>query len=389
MTNEPKGSRHKLGGVTISSRAKQFAAFARNRTLVGWRRAASSLIPALQMTVGAVTAFSIAEYGLGHTAPLFAATTAIISLGFSRDSRLRRVFEVAIGCLFGILIGEALIHVFGAGIWQAAVVLFVSIMLARFIDGSPLFTTQMGLQALLVVLLPAPDGGPLTRSLDAVVGGVIAVLITILAPRDPRREPQGNLKEVADELAGILRENSGALRSDDAKEAFHALTRARSCQPLIDSTQTSLRHAREIAQLSPAFWRHREELTSMGDSAEFLDLAVRSSRVVSRRVASVINHGAVSPQAREQLAEIFDLAAEATDSLGRALMEKTKSARKANAIMARNELSDAAVRLHPRELSVDGYEGEALVLLIRPMVVDLLQATGLSHEDAVQFLPRI
>lgn len=372
-----------------SARVNQFLAFARKRSLVGWRRSASSVVPAMQMTIGAVSAFAIALYVLGHTAPLFAATTAIISLGFSRDSRLRRVFEVALGCLLGILLGEWLIHVFGAGLWQAAVVLFISIMLARFIDGSPLFTTQMGLQALLVVLLPAPDGGPLTRSLDAAVGGVIAVLITVLAPRDPRREPQGSLKIVADELTGVLRENALAARTDSAPAAFHALSRARSCQPLIDSTQTSLRHAREIAQLSPAFWRHRDELTSMGETAEFLDLAVRSSRVVSRRLASVINHGAVSPEAREQLAEIFDLAADATESLGRALMEKTNSARQSNNMMAQNELSDAAVQLHPRELSVDGFEGEGLVLLIRPLVVDLLQATGLSHEDAVQFLPRI
>lgn len=34
-------------------------------------------------------------------------------------------------------------------------------------------------------------------------------------------------------------------------------------------------------------------------------------------------------------------------------------------------------------------EGEALVLLLRPMVVDLLEAAGVSHETAAKSLPAL
>lgn len=163
--------------------------FLRNRFRIGLKRSGASVYPALQMTICAVGAYAFAEYVLGHQGPLFAATAALISLGFSREPRTRRVLEVGIGCTLGITIGELLLHVLGNGLWQAAVVLFASLMLARFLDRGVIFTTQLGLQSLLVVLLPAPDGGVFTRSVDAIVGGVFALVVTMLAPRDPRREP--------------------------------------------------------------------------------------------------------------------------------------------------------------------------------------------------------
>ena len=112
------------------------------------------------MTACAVGAYAFAEYVLGHTGPLFAATSSLIALGFSRDPRLRRVMEVGLGCTLGIVVGDLLLHWLGSGIWQAAVVLLFSILLARFLDSGTIFTTQLGLQSLLVVLLPAPAGGP-------------------------------------------------------------------------------------------------------------------------------------------------------------------------------------------------------------------------------------
>lgn len=171
------------------------------------------------MTACAVGAYAFAEYVLGHTGPLFAATSSLIALGFSRDPRLRRVVEVGLGCTIGIVVGDLLLHWLGAGIWQAAVVLLFSILLARFLDSGTIFTTQLGLQSLLVVLLPAPAGGPFTRSIDAVVGGVCALLVTFLIPKDPRREPRNDVKTLLHELAEVLRECSSALTHSDSTQA--------------------------------------------------------------------------------------------------------------------------------------------------------------------------
>lgn len=110
------------------------------------------------MTFCAISAYAFAEYVQGHTGPLFAAPSSLIALGFSREARLRRVLEVGIGCTLGIVVGDLLLSWLGSGIWQAALVLFISIMLARFLDGGVILTTQLALQSVLVMLLPAPVG---------------------------------------------------------------------------------------------------------------------------------------------------------------------------------------------------------------------------------------
>ena len=364
-------------------------AFLRTRSRIGFRRSSNSVVTALQMTVCAVGAYGFAEHVLGHSGPLFAATSSLISLGFSRDPRLRRVLEVAIGCTLGISLGDLLLHLFGAGLWQAAVVLFISILLARFLDSGTIFTTQLGLQSLLVVLLPAPEGGPFTRSIDAVVGGLFALIVTMLLPRDPRRDPKTNVRGLLGELSGVLRESADALRESDSTLAWHALIRARNCQSQLDSLTGSMRAAQEVALISPAYRRHRDELGSLRSAVESIDLAIRNSRVFSRRLTSAINHAALSDDEIETFGQSIDDTADAVDSLSRALSAGDATERSLNMRQARNELAAVATDLHPERLRISGLEGEGLVLLLRPLVVDLLEATGLDHDDAADFLPRL
>ncbi|WP_457972869.1 FUSC family protein [Arthrobacter sp. D1-17] len=361
--------------------------FLRGRIRSGIVRSRNSLVPAIQMTVCAVGAYAFAEYVLGHSGPLFAATSSLIALGFSRDPRLRRVMEVGLGCTIGIAVGDLLLHWLGAGIWQAAVVLFFSILLARFLDSGTIFTTQLGLQSLLVVLLPAPPGGPFTRSIDAVVGGLFALLVTILMPKDPRQEPRKDVRKLLHELAEVLRECSSALTNSDSTEAWHALVRGRNCQSLVDRMRQSLRASGEVATLAPAYRRHRDELDRLEQSLDFIDLALRNSRVFARRLTSAINHAALSDEAVENIAEVLQETAAAIDELSLGLAEVHDGVRRTHLRTARVELSAIAGRLHPRMLKVERLEGETVVMLFRPLMVDLLEATGVDSREARDILP--
>ncbi|MCC9197472.1 FUSC family protein [Arthrobacter sp. zg-Y820] len=361
--------------------------FLRNRIRVGLHRSRNSILPAAQMTVCAVGAYAFAQYVLGHEGPLFAATAALISLGFSREPRTRRVLEVGVGCTLGITVGELLLHVLGTGLWQAAVVLFVSLMLARFLDRGVIFTTQLGLQSLLVVLLPAPDGGVFTRSLDAIVGGLFALVVTMLAPRDPRREPQSNVRDLLHELSAVLRQCAEAVAKSDSTIAWHALVRARNTQPQLDAVARSVRDAREVARISPAYRRHLAELGDLRGSIGYLDLAVRNSRVFARRTTSVINHAALHDEAIERVAEVVNDTADAVDILARALAGgESGGTREKHLRQARNGLALVGAQLNPGALGVTDIQGDALVMLFRPLVVDLLESTGLTHEEAVGYL---
>lgn len=361
----------------------------RRRARSGTARVRVSLIQIIQITVCAVGAYWIAEKILGHQGPLFAATSAVIALGFGGMTRMRRVLEVAIGCTMGIAVGDLLLTALGTGIWQAGAVVFISLALARFLDSGSIFTTQFGVQSLLVVLLPAPDGGPFTRSGDAIVGGLCALLITALAPKDPRREPAGELRQLIRELSAILRECSVALRESDSTRAWHALVRARGSQPLMDKIPASLTGAHEIATFSPHFRRHRGELQRLRRVAGQVDLAMRNMRVFARRMASVITHAALRDEAAIELSVYLDELADAADALARSVMEPQQSQRDRAETAAREELIAAARRLTPSSFGATGLQGEGLVLLLRPLVVDLLEATGLEHSEAVPFLARL
>ncbi|ASN50720.1 MULTISPECIES: FUSC family protein [Sinomonas] len=363
--------------------------YGRDLASSGLVRVRRSLFPAIAMTVGAVLAYFIAEDVLGHSGPIFAATSALISLGFGRDLTVRKVLEVAIGCTLGIAVGDLLMHFLGAGLWQAGIILFVSILLARFLDRGVIFATQLGLQSVLVVLLPAPAGGPFTRSLDAVVGGLIALTMTALLPRDPRVQPRRDLQELVGMFSTMLRECSAALADADSTRAWHALVRGRSSQSLVDAIRGSLKASSEVTRIAPAYRRHRAELEEIERAVEFLDLGLRNGRVVARRLTSVINNAALTQTAADSIADLLAETADALDDVALGLVAERREERRAQMRTARLELADIAARAHPRQLHVERLEGEALVILLRPMLVDLLEATGHAHDEAVALLPRL
>lgn len=40
-------------------------------------------------------------------------------------------------------------------------------------------------------------------------------------------------------------------------------------------------------------------------------------------------------------------------------------------------------------LGIKRLEGEGLILLYRPMIIDLLEAAGVSHDEARRYLPEL
>ncbi|MCT2325245.1 hypothetical protein M3700_06030 [Micrococcus luteus] len=45
--------------------------------------------------------------------------------------------------------------------------------------------------------------------------------------------------------------------------------------------------------------------------------------------------------------------------------------------------------MDPHQLGGGSVHGEALVMLLRPMMVDLIEATGAEHDEARAYLPRV
>ncbi|MGZ2225690.1 MULTISPECIES: FUSC family protein [Glutamicibacter] len=367
----------------------QLFGFLAQRNRAGLIRSRNSLPRILRMTLGAIGAFWIAESIWGHSQPIFAATSALVSLGFGASTTVRKTAEVALGCTLGVALGDTLMHWFGQGIWQAALVMSLSLVIARYLDSGAIFSTQLGMQSALVVLLPISADGPFARSIDALTGSLLALLVIIFWPTDPRRSPVSALSDLFKELSEALLECSWAIRDDDRRSAFHALIKARGTQKHLDKLPAAFSASKEIATISPAGRRHRHELNRLSKRFNHYDWAARNSRVFARRLASVLSNSALTPEGAQTLAPLMRELSEAVNTLAHSVRETTVAGQRKYEKSAQQQLEGVAAQLDPRALGVEGLQGEGLVLLLRPMVVDLLEAAGRVHEEAIEVLPKL
>jgi uncharacterized membrane protein YgaE (UPF0421/DUF939 family) len=358
-----------------------------SRARAGSRRVRISLPKIVLATFASVFSYWFAETVLGHDGPLFAATSALISLNFATTSHVRRTLEVAIGCTFGIVVGDLLMTAFGQGLWQAAVVVFVSLLISRFLDSGVVFSMQFGLQSLLVVLLPLPESGPFSRSLDAITGGTVALILVALWPKDPSREPARALSGLLKEAAAVVRELAGALGHDDTQQAWHSLVRARGTQSLVDAAAKEMKESTELARISPSGRRRRDDVDVLQRVQRQGDLAVRNIRVLCRRTGTLMSNEVLTEPTRADLADAMETLADAVLVMSSAVADPSAPARDRHMAQARTRLLELTARLGPHQLGAADSQAMGLVMMLRPLTVDLLEATGVPHETAVKYLP--
>ncbi len=343
-------------------------------------RVVDSLAPAIQITIGALLAYSVAFYGLGHVSPLLAVTVCITSLGFSRDARPRRILQTAIGMVVGIAISEIALIYFGAGILQIALVLLLVLIAARFISASSAFAVTAAIQAMLVQILPAPDGGVFIRTFDGLIGGVMALIVTALIPRDPRGIARSDANKLFDFFIEALQSLRLALRDANKSLSNQVLKDARASQPLIDNWRMSLDSALSISRISPFLMKHKSELRRQRLLMRAMDLATRNLRVIVRRVNFLLKDDV----ARPYLADLCEQIAEAVTNIQEGLSEPEELA------LARQQLLEIIKQLDPKKFGIaDQLREASVLLLLRPLLVDLLCATGMTEDEARAELPEV
>ncbi|GAA1994906.1 FUSC family protein [Microbacterium pumilum] len=354
----------------------------------GWRaridprrrlsRVRESAVPILQIVVAATGAFVFAEYVLGHSAPLLAATVTVSSLGLARDARPRRVLETVIGMLVGILVAELLLIVAGPGWWQLALALAITLVAARFLSPQPGFAIAAAIQSLIVMVIPA--GAPWVRLVDGMVGGVAALLVTALIPRNPRAAEVRDGGALFQAIDSVSRTLAQALRRGDRLRAGRGLEKARALQSLVDRWRESLDSGLAIARISPFLRRQRFDLDRHERIRQSMDLATRNLRVVARRVVYLCDDGVARPVAAEVLREILAVCDVIRDSLDDISLEP----------VAQASLKAVAARLDPEVLLPGaGFGDQNLIAALRPLAVDLLVASGMPSAEARACVPRI
>lgn len=344
-------------------------------------RVRASLLLAAQAGVASGIAWYLAHDVVGHRAPFFAPVSAVIVLGVSVGQRLRRAIELVLGVALGILVGDLLIYVIGTGGWQIALVVVLAILTAVFVGGSATLIGQCASSAVLVATLAPPASGIYySRFIDALVGGVVGVLVmALLLPVNPltvaQRAANPALDLLREELTGI----SDALGSGDVDRARAALDRMRSSEAAIARFRDALNIADETASLAPVRWRSRAPLAQYVDSAVHVDRAIRNARVLARRSVALLESAeVVSPALLAALRTLAD----AVGALRQDLANGTEP------IRAREVALAAVAQAADAYREGLGFSGDVVIAQVRSIASDLLRATGLDEASSTRAVRR-
>lgn len=356
----------------------QAAGHLRNRTRLGARRTRANLSQLLQVTVGATLAYAFCQVVLGHEYPFLAAVAAAVGTGVTADRRVRRSMEIGFGATAGVLVGELMLVTFGSGLWQLAVTMILGLMVGTMINSGGIFITQIGVQSVYVITVPqAAAAQPFDRTVDALVGAVVAILMALVVPNDARKGPRDKASSLLTEISETLLESADALARADAHAARRALSRARDTQGIVDSWRSTLRISQEATRINARSRRYAAEVTRLARAVEFTDRAMRMVRVVARRTQAMAELGTERPQHAELVRGLGEGARRLRVALERGTSRTP----------AEEFLSEVAARLDPNGRDAADMQDRTLVLLLRPLAVDLLQAAGLTEEAALEQLP--
>jgi uncharacterized membrane protein YgaE (UPF0421/DUF939 family) len=350
----------------------------RARLELGGRRLRLSALPIVQCGLAAGIAWFVAADLLGHARPFFAPIAAVLSLGVSLGSRLRRAAELVVGVSLGVLVGDLLVSAIGTGVWQITLVVMLAVAAAVFADGGTLIVAQAAGSAVLVATLLPPGGsGGLDRCVDALVGGVVGVLVVAVLPSHPLGPVRRQSRRALDELAGVLFAVADALRSRDEPAASAALQRARESQPLVDELRAAVRSGREIVIVAPLRRPHRAELVRFAELVERVDYAFRNARVLARRALGALQDDEPA----------VDALPDAVAQLALAVRRLAEQVPRGDREEARRPILEL---VHEAPILADagdlGMSEQVMVAQLRSIAIDLLQATGLTRREAVAAL---
>jgi uncharacterized membrane protein YgaE (UPF0421/DUF939 family) len=330
-----------------------------------------------QIGVAVLVSWLIAKNVLGHSNPFFAPVTAILCLGLTYGQRLRRIAEVTIGVAIGVLVGDLVVLVLGTGAWQMAIVVVVAMSLAVVLSSGQLLVIQAGVQSVFIVALVADQSAAFSRWLDAVVGGVVALIIGAIAPTSPVRRPRQEAARTVREVSSTLRDVVTALRGRDRALADAALDQARAMEGQLVELRTAASEGVAVVRQSPLLRGHAPLAQAASELVVPLDRCVRNLRVLARRASVSITRDEVVP---DRYIDLVAALADASDDLARVLDEHATPTA-ARSVLER--VAGRSARVDPRA----GLSAEMIRGQVRSMVVDLLVVAGLDDDDALLLVP--
>ena len=330
-----------------------------------------------QCAFAAALSWYVARDVIGHPTPLFAPVVAVICLGTSYGQRLTRVVEMTLGVAIGVAIADVLLALIGTGAWQIAVMVVLAMSTTLLLNAGTLFVTQAAVQGIVVVTLVATPGYALTRWVDALVGGAVALLAASVVPQAPLRRPREQSALVVRRMAELLRAGAQSAADGDVDRAMSVLAAARDTDRLLEELRGAAGEGLSVIASSPFRRRHGSTVRRMAELVEPLDRAMRNTRVLVRRIAVTAYQDQPLPHCYIVLCHAL---ADVVDQLGDVLAADSA------AEVMRDPLIAVGAATSEVDLATD-LSAVVVLAQIQFIVVDLLQLTGLDVMEATDAVP--
>jgi hypothetical protein len=332
--------------------------------------------PIVQTALAATLAWSAAALILGHEQPFVAAIAAVISIGSVAGQTLRRAVEWTLGVAVGLAVADFIMLALGSGPLQTGLMVGLAMSVALLIRGGVMFWTESGVSALLVAGLdPTTSGVSPDRFLEALIGGGMALAVSATFPSNPSVRAKQAARPVLEDLATVLRDSAAALIGGDVKLAEGARSEARRIDAPVARLREELDGGYHIARYAPPRMRHLGRLGYYAVAADQLDLAVRNTRVLARAAVTLVRDKGAAPGG---LVEAI---------LGLAPLRCAGYLEQPDHPLDVREFALEAAGAATAVLKTSNdLESSALIAQIRSTATDLLQASGMSPDEALEAL---
>jgi uncharacterized membrane protein YgaE (UPF0421/DUF939 family) len=259
--------------------------------LDGVKRLRARWFNLLQTAVAAGLAWYVTHDLLRHPQPFFAPIAAVVCLSITNVLRAQRAVQMMIGVTLGIGLGTVVEWCLGPGAISIAVAALFALCVAvligtGFIAEGMMFANQTVVSSILVIALYRSGVG-FERVLDALVGGVLAIVFAVLLfPADPLQVLRGARVGVLAVLHHVLARTAdvAAGRSEAAPEwPLSAVDRVHAqLGGLIEARTT----ARQAVRIAPRRWGMREAVRAADHQAVHVALLAGSVLQLARAVSA-------------------------------------------------------------------------------------------------------
>jgi len=334
----------------------------------------------LEATVAASLAFFVSAQLLHHHQPFFAPASALIVIGASRGQRRGRAVEVVIGVAAGVLLADLVAAWLGPGttLTVAAVIAATSIAAIAVGAGTTLLMQALASSIYVAVVTPASHGLVPDRFIDALVGGITALVIaSVLGPRDPLGPANAAATTLYDEVAGLLKDVAAALRAGDEAAARDVLERARETDARVDRLRAATDAAHESVWLVYRSSERTERLVALEHATTQCDYLVRNVRVLVRSAVGLLRLGVPVPA--QMVGSIEGLAAAlsllASSDVDPLLVDDARAAALDSVAAASTAVPDGT-----------SLPQVTIVGQVRASAIDLLRASGVPDRETIDLV---